>query len=78
MIHAENERSFDASLRGMAYPLTLGLLLPDLLDRRGRSTPNGVYFLYDSSPHYSRKRRLILNRISGDADGSNRSLIRFA
>ncbi|WP_222086396.1 hypothetical protein, partial [Rhizobium leguminosarum] len=22
MIHAENERSFDAALRGMAYPLT--------------------------------------------------------
>jgi hypothetical protein len=23
MIHAENERSFDAALRGMAYPLTM-------------------------------------------------------
>jgi hypothetical protein len=31
MIHAENERSFDVALRGMAYPLTAELLKPLVL-----------------------------------------------
>ncbi|MGF6178977.1 hypothetical protein ABIE33_007302 [Ensifer sp. 4252] len=28
MIHAENERSFETALRGMAYPLTLKHVMP--------------------------------------------------
>lgn len=31
MIHAENERSFDAALRGMAYPLTVDPFVPGFI-----------------------------------------------
>ena len=36
MIHAENERSFDAALRGMAYPLTAKQLRVTFVHPNGR------------------------------------------
>lgn len=34
MIHAEDERSFDTALRGMAHPLTLGTLIAEVKSLR--------------------------------------------
>lgn len=46
MIHAENERSFDTALRGMAYPLTED----PLVDTRNSDRDDARYgeFRYDN------------------------------